>query len=817
MAMRICVIALVAVLALLGNLGAPAAAAATLGVADVSPVAPVLEIFPVEPGKNTERGFAMALDGDLLAVSAPLDDEAGPTNAGAVYLFRWAEESFWAQEAKLFADPPQPGARFGSAVALRDGVLAVSALGEGAVYLFDDNTDDVWVQRRRLAELGEKGRGVFGRSVALDDDGGLLAVGAAWPHGRGLSAVYLYSILEAEPWTSAPQQLMQRQPRERFGHAVAVSGGLLVVGAPGHSLETAAYAGAAYVFHRTGTSWTESKLIAADAEGGDQLGAAVATDGTTVALGAPTADRQAVNSGATYVASCDEAGCSRVELVTNPDPGPPDQLGFSVGVDDDLLAAGVPGDPQAGETGGIRIYRREGGSWNTEGAPTPNNVEERDLTGFSVAVDGERVVAAAVLGDQGSAAAGAVWSFRPDSEATGTVWDEEGEAVARDPLSRPTDPAAPRPGTAENLSRAIAFDDAASVFGTAIAATNEYLAVGSQRASFAGEVYLFRRAGSGFRQEVRLTTPEGRGKDSLDAFGAAVEFDGTSLLVGAPRADVSPAGEVRPRAYLFSRSSVRWTDVDWFQPKEADTLESAFGATVAIDGGILAFGVPQEQRVVTVEPVQEELYQFDLLDPDGLAEDEFGGGLALRQGTLAIGAQGANGASGAVFVGLRVERGEWTVPPLRLTTPELFPSDRLGAAVALGEGVLAVGAPGRNGDGEVLLFQGSGFSWSSPSDVPRDGEVGREFGASVALTSQQLLIGAPGREEDPGHVFLYARGESLTLTKEEGFQAVLPRSGDLFGSDIALTDMFFAVTSPGPARGDRVTVFGLPRPAEEEP
>jgi hypothetical protein len=255
--------------------------------------------------------------------------------------------------------------------------------------------------------------------------------------------------------------------------------------------------------------------------------------------------------------------------------------------------------------------------------------------------------------------------------------------------------------------------------------------------------------------------------------------------------------------------------MDRFQPVDPDTLESEFGASVAIDGGILTFAVPQEQIVVTVEPVQEELNQFNLWDPNGLAGDEFGGGLALRQGTVAIGAPGVSSGSGAVLVARRVRRGEWTTP-LRLTTPELSPSDRLGAAVALGEGVLAVGAPGRNGDGEVLLFLGSGVSWSFPSHVPRDGEVGRQFGASVAVGGNLLLVGAPGTDEvdDHGRVVLYELSEG-PLTKEEGFQAVLPLSGDLFGRDIALTDAFFAVTSPG--RGDRVTVFGLPRPVEEEP
>src|SRR6185295_9615340 len=50
---------------------------------------PGTELFPVEPGINAERGFAVAVDGDWLAMGAPRDDEEGK-DAGAVYLFHWS-------------------------------------------------------------------------------------------------------------------------------------------------------------------------------------------------------------------------------------------------------------------------------------------------------------------------------------------------------------------------------------------------------------------------------------------------------------------------------------------------------------------------------------------------------------------------------------------------------------------------------------------------------------------------------------------------------------------------------------------------------
>src|SRR5262245_5388474 len=78
-------------------------------------------------------------------------------------------------------------------------------------------------------------------------------------------------------------------PFDRFGSAVAISGGAAVVGAPGN--------GSAYVFERSGSSWTQQqKLVTSDATA-HSFGAAVALQGDTLVVGAPDTDV----GGAAYV------------------------------------------------------------------------------------------------------------------------------------------------------------------------------------------------------------------------------------------------------------------------------------------------------------------------------------------------------------------------------------------------------------------------------------------------------------------------------------------------------------------------------------
>jgi hypothetical protein len=233
---------------------APVAVAPALGAAE-SPY-PVSELFPVEPGRNVERGFAVAVDGDCLAMGAPRDDANEMTkNSGAVYLFHWSGTT-WDQEAKLLADPPRANAQLGLALALRNGVLAAGAPGEGAVYVFA-RQDGGWSQVTRLART-DPGAGAFGRSLALDGD--RLAVGAVGVPDTAGGAVYLYRH-SGDSWTLEKMVFPRAgQEGERFASAVSLAGNVLVVGAPGYDVRTgppAADAGAVYVFQHGPAGWQE--------------------------------------------------------------------------------------------------------------------------------------------------------------------------------------------------------------------------------------------------------------------------------------------------------------------------------------------------------------------------------------------------------------------------------------------------------------------------------------------------------------------------------------------------------------------------------
>jgi hypothetical protein len=288
-------------------------------------------------------GYAVALDGDVLAIGAPGNDAAGFL-AGAVYVFRFDGHD-WVEEAKLTVSPPWMG--FGLSVAVDGERIAVTApnfydgevrkTGAGFFFRYDagawnpeglvrtnDQTTagDFFGQDVALAgttaAVGAAGftrvyefNGSFwahgatvagGGALALDGDRLVVGVPADDAHGTDAGAAFVYRR-SGDTWTrEATLRWPLPSPGYRFGTAVALSGDVLVSGVPlAPDRRDVAQAGAAILFRFDGAQWlADIPLHAGDAAAGDILGSAVALDGNTVLAGAPAHDAVGPNAGAAY-------------------------------------------------------------------------------------------------------------------------------------------------------------------------------------------------------------------------------------------------------------------------------------------------------------------------------------------------------------------------------------------------------------------------------------------------------------------------------------------------------------------------------------
>ena len=429
--------------------------------------------------------------------------------AGAVYVYT-RTGSGWSQQAYIKASNPQMSAGFGHFVALSDdgNTLAVSAYWEssnakgingnqqdesipqaGAVYVFT-RQGAAWSQQAyvKASNTGEAGTAdafgegdQFGFSLALSGDGATLAVGALTEDGGvpGLNgnqadnaaasagAVYVFTRTGRAWSQQAYVKSSNIDAGDLFGYAVALSrdGGVLAVGAfdedgstrqvDGPNDNRAAGSGAAYVFTRTGATWSQQAYLKpSNGEAQDSFGTDVALsdDGSTLLVGSLDEDcaatgvnppgcdtdwRDDLSMGAAYVFVRSGATWSQQAFLKASNTGPNDWFGSRIALSgdgnlaaigaslEDGSAKGIDGksDDAANEAGAVYLFARTGTAWRQQAYIKGANTEAFDEFGGSVTLDraGRLLVVSAPAED--SATPGVAGNPADNSaEAAGAVY-----------------------------------------------------------------------------------------------------------------------------------------------------------------------------------------------------------------------------------------------------------------------------------------------------------------------------------------------------------------------------------------------------------
>lgn len=138
-------------------------------------------------------------------------------------------------------------------------------------------------------------------------------------------------------------------------------------------------------------------------------------------------------------------------------------------------------------------------------------------------------------------------------------------------------------------------------FGSSIAASGDYVAIGAPRESdFTGAVYIFRRENGAWIQSAAIKAPNSQ---QYDSFGWSVALSGDLLVVGAATesgetkgSSASPPSDVNGApgsgaVYAFRRSGDTWPLEAYLKPSD-NAAGSRFGSAVAIQGENVAIGAP---------------------------------------------------------------------------------------------------------------------------------------------------------------------------------------------------------------------------------
>jgi len=304
-------------------------------------------------------GAAVAIDGDVIVVGSNQEDRPGLINAGAAYVFRRTSGS-WIQETKLVASDAAQSDRFGAAVAISGDTIAVSAFGDdalrGAVYVFR-YTAATWAEEAKLVASDGVAGDVLA-AVAIDGD--TVVAGAPFTKDLGLETGSTYVFRRTGITWAEEAKLIRLDPgpSDRFGGSVAVSGDTLLVGAYLDDHPGLSNAGSVYVFSRTGATWSqEAKLSAVDKSSNDQFGGAVGLSGDLAVIGAQLADPRGVsNAGAAYVFLRTETTWTQETKLVAGDAAPGDRLGWALQTSGFRVVAGAPHLGSATHTGSACVF-----------------------------------------------------------------------------------------------------------------------------------------------------------------------------------------------------------------------------------------------------------------------------------------------------------------------------------------------------------------------------------------------------------------------------------------------------------------------------
>lgn len=267
-------------------------------------------LTPSTSAVDDEIGYAVAIDGDLIVIGAPGDDEVA-MDAGAAHTFKRSGSSWTAQD-KLVPTPGGASGYFGVSVALSKTTALIGAWDDGSAknagMAFVHTTDGTaWTMESALVPTDPEAADTFGYSVALSGNTALIGASGDDDTGKDSGSAYVFTRSGTQ-WAQDQKLLPSDGAADDvFGSSVAIWNDLATIGAYWDD-DRGQFSGATYTFSMTNGHWTEQdKHAPADGIAGQKFGCAVAIDGDWAIAGAYGDDENGVESGAAYVFSVVDA------------------------------------------------------------------------------------------------------------------------------------------------------------------------------------------------------------------------------------------------------------------------------------------------------------------------------------------------------------------------------------------------------------------------------------------------------------------------------------------------------------------------------
>jgi hypothetical protein len=379
-------------------------------------------------------GISVSIDGEYAIAGAEYAGTSGNV-PGAAYIFHRTAPNIWDTGTKIVGDDTVSGDTFGRSVCISGDYAIVGApyddddgSAAGTAFIFHRTDTNSWDGGIKITASIADANDQFGHSVAIDGDYAIVGVYRDDDKDSDAGAAYIFHRTgPGNTWDSRTKIVASDgASNDYFGWSVDISGDYAIVGAYAEDEGGFAAAGAAYVFHRTGSpnSWDSGTRIDVSSldpplEAHDYFGDSVGIDGSCAVIGAPGDDDKGDYAGAAYTYDLVGANWVYRTKLTSSFGDPDDRFGEDVSIDGDNILIGVHRDDDIAQDAGAAFlfHRTDIDTWSEDMLYASDFAEAAgDSYGYSADIDSGYALIGAYEDDEKDTGAGSAYIYYIEQE-----------------------------------------------------------------------------------------------------------------------------------------------------------------------------------------------------------------------------------------------------------------------------------------------------------------------------------------------------------------------------------------------------------------
>ena len=288
-----------------------------------------------DSSSNNYMGHSVAIYNDFaFAGASQYDLNEENKDVGKVYVLKRQETGVWIKYQTLLPEPVFGTHRFGSSIAVHDGILVIGASGNreetGKVFVFHLD-EDQWIQEQCLEPEYKYEDAKFGCDVDVFSE--FIIVGAYFENyeNGNKGSAYIFKKID-NTWKQVEQLIPSiEQKYLRYGYSVCINHKYAIVSSYKENSGEVTKPGVVYLYKRNENEWKFLfKLTEDNLESGDKYGISLHLEDNLLMVGATRVETDADDSGAVFFYELEDINCTKIKKISALNPKSYANFGTSV-------------------------------------------------------------------------------------------------------------------------------------------------------------------------------------------------------------------------------------------------------------------------------------------------------------------------------------------------------------------------------------------------------------------------------------------------------------------------------------------------------